>query len=172
MELSKKLKNFVEEKILFEKLLLGGILIFCCTFIGIKLSNKERFKRDVYYALTSFSKEIATDVTVFKTTIDKKVECMPQILIDVFGNATSVLKDGGQIKITDKRFTCSELKLIEDFFNSLGNYDSYGQKNVAEYYFEKFNYLYSEKEQSYKKTSVFYTKMGATIGVAIFVIIY
>lgn len=153
------------------KIVLGVLLILSTTLIGFKLSERKKFKKNVYEQLLFFCNKLKSEVGYKTNTIDKYVEELPDELKVNLNLSPNSFIDGKPVEITDKRLSNDEKKEIAEFFSELGKYDMEGFVNMIDFYLEKFGKKFNEAEKIYEKSKSFYIKMGALSGTLLYVII-
>lgn len=153
------------------KIVLGLIITALTTLLAIKKSEKYRFRKIVYRDLVNFCNLMVNDIYFTSKTVDEFILKMPDSLKEVTDLKDKDFKEGCPLRVLDERFSASERKDIEDFYNALGLYEREGSVNMINYYKTKFMEKQSECESYYKKTAAFYLKIGALSGALIAVIL-
>lgn len=153
------------------KIVLGLIIIASTTILAVKKSEKYRFRKTVYRELVNFCNLVVNDIYFTSKTVDEFIAKMPNNLKEATDLKDQDFKEGHALTVSDERFSLSERKDIEDFFNSLGLYEREGCVNMINYYKTKFMEKQSDCESYYKKTAAFYLKIGALSGALIAVIL-
>lgn len=152
------------------KIFSGLIIVGCSVLAGLKLSDKKKYRRNIYRDLTDFCLDMINELPYSYITLDKLVcNLTPEIkeLTKIDGEFIR----GKPIKITDNRLKTDECEEIQMFFNSIGKSDIDGNINLVKHYYKIFRTRYDDCLAVYKKTSVLYMKLGALIGALIFLII-
>lgn len=146
-------------------------IVSMSTTIGYKITEKKRFRRNVYSEIVSFCENIKTDVGFTDNYIDRYIDSLPFYMKALLNYNEKKLERGERIIVKDVRFSTEEQSEIEDFFNRLGNFAPEGFVNMINHYQKKFESRELSCVEVYKKTSVFYLKISALIGVLVFVIV-
>lgn len=153
------------------KIVLGLIIIASTTLLAIKKSEKYRFRKTVYRELVNFCNLVVNDIYFTSKTVDEFIIKMPDSLKEVTDLKDKDFRECRAFTVSDERFSTSERKDIEDFFNSIGLYEREGSVNMVNYYKTKFMQKQSDCESYYKKTAAFYLKIGVLSGALIAVIL-
>lgn len=153
------------------KVFSGILIVGSATLIGVKLADKKRFRKNFYFELVEFCQKIKSDIGFNNTTTDKLLLTLSDSTLQVLGICGKDYAVGQNISVADKRLAIDEKEKIADFFNGLGNYGTEGTVNMISYYRDYFSKKYAECDEVYKKTGLFYIKMGALIGALIYLIV-
>lgn len=153
------------------KVISGILIVGSTTLIGVKLADKKRFRKNLYFELVEFCHKIKSEVGFNNTTTDKLLLSLSDNTLRVLGICGKDYAVGQNINIEDKRLTIEEREIIADFFNGLGSYGEEGTVNMISHYRDYFSKKYAECDEVYKKTSVFYIKMGALVGALVYLIV-
>lgn len=153
------------------KIILGLILIFSTTLIGVKLAEKKKIKKNLYQELVLLCNKLKSDLCYKNHTLDTYLtELTPELKNTLNLNIENFI-GGIPLDVKDKRLSVDEKNEIIEFFSELGKYDREGFMNMIDYYIEKFGKRYSDAENIYEKSKSFYLKMGVLVGTLLFVII-
>lgn len=147
-----------------------GLTIFCLsTLIGLKLSQRERERMDIFNALYMLCDSLYQDV-YFKVSVVEKLKNLEYPLSRVLDGASENLIKGEKFSCKEKLLTRSQNKIISDFINQLGLYDEEGSLNNLKTYKGSFSAMYEEQLKVWDKAKKTYVRLGAFVGAIVFII--
>ncbi|MGN0819540.1 MAG: hypothetical protein ACI4M6_03965 [Christensenellaceae bacterium] len=147
-----------------------GFLIFAVsTLIGVKLSQRERERLEIFSALSMLCESLSQDV-YFKIGVVEKLKNLDYPLKGVLACASDDLKSGKQFCCNEKLLSQSENKTVSDFINQLGMYDENGSLSWLKLYKERFTSMYNAQLKVWDTAKKTYVRLGAFAGAVAFII--
>lgn len=156
------------------KVFLGAIAVVICTFIGYKLSDKYKLRRQFYADFAAFNKLLMSEVMFTRKTI-------PDILSKgKYSASFKILTDEFLKSITEQRkisvdklwfLTEQEREFAVEYFTSLGKTDAKTQIDYLSSAAEKLKGFLSVAETEERQYARLYVKLGFLAGLLVFVLI-
>ncbi len=152
------------------KLILGVSVIILLVKIA---KNKNQNKKEIvefYFELCSLIEGFYNEMLYRKTPLKdfllsyNKSEFLNEII-------DSYLSGKLDVSCFKNKLNNDEANFILSLFNELGKSNSESQKNVVEFYKEKFNKIYVEKFNEYKKHSKLYVKIAFSVGLMFLIMV-
>ncbi|MBE5752681.1 MAG: hypothetical protein E7343_01265 [Clostridiales bacterium] len=152
-----------------------AILIFTTT-IGYLLASKYRNRKLFFHQFCQFNERFLREIEYSKRPIKEFIQCYAykgdfcEILnkylekLGAFDDFLSIFPEIGYLENEEMRVVC-------DYFNSLGKGDSYTQKSyfsTASIQIEEYR---KKSESDYKRYADLYVKLGVLFGLAIIIVI-
>ncbi|MBP5372688.1 MAG: hypothetical protein J6Y44_00690 [Clostridia bacterium] len=152
------------------KVVLGFILVCISSLIGVKLTDKKRFVKDLFLKLKAFNLELSADVGLYYTPL--------KIKLDDFNKSVDGAIDGFERIFNAERYVCKDRRLnlfqrefISDYINSLGVFDEKGQIKYQDKTDKRIESFLADSEAVFSKYSALSTKLSFCLGLTLFIII-
>lgn len=151
------------------KILIGGLVVVFCIFLGYFAASKYRLRKKFFLQLASFNERYLTELCYARKPLPEFLREYPYT-----GDFSKTLAAFVQHRETEPNLSYlskEEKKFCGDYFGMLGKGDAVSQKS---YYQAQKNELENKKtacEKEAKSRSELYIKLGLLAGLAFVVLI-
>lgn len=144
-----------------------GIIIFCSTFVGFRLSAKCKQSHTFFYDLVSFCATYSANLQYRRLPLESVIsqKCYGKQLKKVFD---FYLQGKTEQKVV---LSAQDEKYVGDFFRLLGKSDAASQLSEIKLYKEYFETRLSETEKQYKDKGELYKRLGVLSGLLICILL-
>ena len=170
------------------KLILACVLFSICSYVGFEYGeafNKRMsqlrevlkslliLQNDVLYAATPLPEALDNFSYKVDEPINSFIKGMREKLVS--GNAESVYEAAeAEYSVLEKDFSLdsSDIKILSDFFKSLGESGAFGQERIFSLAIEGIKINLSESEEAAKKNVKLYRYLGVCIGAMLTIFVF
>ena len=151
------------------KLLLSGLIIAFCIFIGYLAANKYRLRKKMFTQLALFNERYLTELTYSRKPLSEFIR--EYEYTGDFGKNLESYIDTRNTDFSYSYLSGDEKKWCDDYFGMLGKGDSASQKAFFSTQKAVLENRKTESERDAKSRGELYLKLGLLAGLAIVILI-
>ena len=151
------------------KLLIGGLVIAFCIFLGYLAAGKYRSRKKFFTQLASFNERYLTELCYARKPLPEFLREYPYA-----GDFEKTISGFSEKRETDLKLnylTKEEKKLCADYFGMLGKGDAVSQKSYYSAQKAELEAKKSASEKEAKSRGELYIKLGLLAGLAFVILI-
>ncbi len=152
------------------KLFLGIILVVLSSLIGVKLADKEKYRKEVFESLLTLNLTLINDVGLFSNALDVRLKNLPKSLKSAFFGIEKIF-DGERFFCVDNQLTDEQKDFISSYVNFLGSGDSNSQLDMLNSYTNTIKTILESQKTIYQKYAKLCARLGVSFGLILLVVI-